>query len=42
MPEICKKCIDASVNDCENCEDEFIKTVGDSADVYDETEEGDK
>ena len=39
MPEVCKKCIDASVNDCDECEkDEFIKTVADTADVYDEKE----
>lgn len=42
MPEVCKKCIDASVNDCEKCEDDFITPVSDTADVYDEKEEGDK
>lgn len=42
MPEECKKCIDAAVNDCEKCEDEFVKTVCDTADVYNESEEGDK
>lgn len=26
MPEVCKKCIDAAVNDCEKCEDDIQTT----------------
>lgn len=42
MTKDCKGCMGAAFNDCEECEKDFITPVSDTADVYDEKEEGDK